>query len=83
MEQTEYPPMSGTNTICVTTVLIETGIVEAVEPVTELVLETPGGLDPRHARTSTDGKVTQVTFRNVPAFAVHLDAVVEVPSSER
>src|SRR5580698_5177718 len=44
MEQVEYPPMSGSNTICVTTVLIETGMVEAREPVTELTLETPAGL---------------------------------------
>ncbi len=78
MEQTEYPPMSGTNTICVTTVLIETGIVAAVEPVTELVLETPAGLVHVTADVE-DGKVTQVTFRNVPAFAVHLDAEVDVP----
>jgi len=78
MEQTEYPPMSGTNTICVTTVLIETGIVPADEPVTELNLETPAGLV-RVTATVEDGKVTGVTFRNVPAFAVHLDATVEVP----
>lgn len=78
MEQTEYPPMSGTNTICVTTVLIETGIVKATEPVTELVLETPAGLV--HVTADVrDGKVTRVTFRNVPAFAVHVDAIVEVP----
>jgi proline racemase len=78
MEQTEYPPMSGTNTICVTTVLIETGIVKATEPVTELVLETPAGLV--HVTADVrDGKVRQVMFRNVPAFAVHVDAVVEVP----
>jgi len=44
MEQTEYPPMSGSNTICVTTALLETGIVPMVEPVTELVLESPAGL---------------------------------------
>src|SRR5499427_2727178 len=44
MEQVEYPPMSGTNTICVVTVLIETGMVKAVEPVTRLKLETPAGL---------------------------------------
>ena len=78
MEQTEYPPMSGTNTVCVTTVLLETGIVEAVEPVTELVLETPAGLVRVTAQVD-NGKVTGVTFRNVPAFAVHLDATVEVP----
>jgi len=82
MEQTEYPPMSGTNTICVTTVLIETGIVEGIEPVTELALETPAGLI-RVTADVTDGKVTRVTFRNVPAFAVHLDATVEVPELGR
>jgi proline racemase len=78
MEQTEYPPMSGTNTVCVTTVLLETGIVEAVEPVTELVLETPAGLVRVTAQVD-NGKVTGVTFRNVPAFAVYLDATVKVP----
>ena len=79
MEQTEYPAMSGTNTICVTTVLIETGMVPVSEPVTELKLETPAGLIGVRADVS-DGKVTKVTFENVPAFATHLDAVVEVPT---
>src|SRR5919106_1036060 len=41
MEQTEYPPMSGTNTICVVTVLIETGMLPMLEPITILTLETP------------------------------------------
>src|SRR5574338_1493681 len=44
MEQVEYPPMSGSNTICVVTVLIETGMVRSEEPVTELTLEAPAGL---------------------------------------
>ena len=44
MEQVEYPGMSGTNTIAVTTVLIETGMVPSTEPVTELLLESPAGL---------------------------------------
>jgi len=79
MEQTEYPPMSGTNTICVTTVLLETGMLPMKEPVTELVLESPAGLVPVRAEVA-NGKVTQVTFQNVPAFAVHLDAKVEVPN---
>lgn len=78
MEQVEYPPMSGTNTICVVTVLIETGMVPAREPVTELVLEAPAGLISVRADVS-DGKVKRVTFENVPAFAVHLDARIEVP----
>ena len=79
MEQTEYPPMSGSNTICVTTVLLETGIVAMVEPVTELTLEAPAGLI-RVRAECRDGKVTKVTFRNVPAFAMHLDATIDVPT---
>lgn len=79
MEQTEYPPMSGSNTICVVTVLLEMGIVPPREPVTQLVLEAPAGLIPVTAHVS-NGKVTSVTFENVPAFAVHLDATVEVPT---
>jgi len=77
MEQVEYPPMSGTNTICVVTVLIETGMVPATEPVTRLKLETPAGLIGVEAEVR-DGKVKRVTFRNVPAFATHRDAKVEV-----
>lgn len=78
MEQVEYPGMSGTNTICVTTVLLETGMLPMVEPVTELRLESPAGLIGVRAACS-DGKVTAVTFRNVPSFAIHLGAAVEVP----
>jgi proline racemase len=78
MEQVEYPGMSGTNTMCVATALLETGMVAMHEPVTELVLEAPAGLI--HVRaTCSGGKVTGVTFRNVPAFATHLDTPVEVP----
>ncbi len=78
MEQTEYPGMSGTNTICVTTVLLETGMVPMREPVTDLTLESPAGLI--HVRAQcAGGKVRQVTFRNVPAFAVHLARPIEVP----
>ena len=82
MEQVEYPPMSGTNTICVTTALLETGMVPMREPVTELTLEAPAGLI-RVRADCRGGKVTRVTFRNVPAFAVHLDREIEVPSLGR
>jgi proline racemase len=78
MEQAEYPPMSGTNTICVATTLLETGMVPMTEPITEFFLEAPAGLIGVKAECH-DGKVTRVTFRNVPAFAVHLDVSVEVP----
>ena len=78
MEQVEYPGMSGTNTIAVVTVLIETGMVKSQEPVTELLLESPAGLIPVRAEVH-NGKVKNVTFENVPGFAVYIDAKVEVP----
>lgn len=78
MEQTDYPPMSGSNTICVTTVLLETGMLPMHEPATELLLEAPAGLI-RVSAAVSNGKVTSVTFRNVPAFVTHLDAALEVP----
>jgi len=79
MEQMEYPAMSGTNTICVVTALLETGLIEAVEPVTTVTLEAPAGLIEVVADVK-DGKVTGVTFLNVPAFALHLDRTIEVPT---
>ena len=78
MEQTEYPPMSGSNTMCVATVLLETGILPMIEPVTELTLESPAGLIGIRADCA-NGKVTRVTFRNVPAFAMALDVPIDVP----
>ena len=78
MEHVEYPGMSGSNTICVATALLETGMLPMIEPVTEITLEAPAGLI-RVRATCANGKVTGVTFRNVPAFATHLDATVEVP----
>jgi len=78
MEQTEYPAMSGGNTIAVATVLLETGMLPMQEPMTELLLESPAGLIPIRAECS-QGKVTQVIFQNVPAFAIHIDAELNVP----
>jgi proline racemase len=78
MEHTEYPGMSGTNTICVATVLLETGMLPMHEPSTEITLESPAGLIGVKADCK-NGKVTQVTFRNVPSFAVYLDETIEVP----
>lgn len=78
MEQTEYVVMSGGNTISVATVLLETGMIPMQEPITEFILEAPAGLIGITAECH-QGKVTQVTFKNVPAFAVHLDTVIEVP----
>ena len=80
MESLEYPAMSGSNTICVATVLLETGMVAMVEPVTEMTLEAPAGLI-RLRCECRDGKVTSVRFQNQPAFVYHLGAQVEVPGA--
>lgn len=77
-EQIEYPLMSGSNAFCVTTALLETGILPMQEPVSEFFLEAPAGLIAIKAECA-NGKVTKVTLKNVPAFAAHLDAVIEVP----
>ena len=42
--------MSGSNAICVTTVLLETGMLPMVEPVTRVALDTPGGAGDRAGR---------------------------------
>ena len=78
LESTEYPVMSGSNTICVATVLLETGMVPMSEPVTKLVLESPAGLISLECQCR-DGKVTSVRFVNQPAFVYHLDARIDVP----
>jgi proline racemase len=77
MEQVEYPPMSGTNTICVVTVLLETGMIPVRGRTMRLKLDTPAGLVEVEAETE-NGKVARVTFENVPAFATHLDTPIEV-----
>lgn len=78
MEPEHTPPMSGSNSICVATVVLETGIVDMVEPTTVVRLEAPGGLVEATA-TCSDGKVTSVTVRNVPAFVSQRDAELDVP----
>jgi len=77
MELTEYPPMSGSNTICVATVLLETGMVAMREPETVLHLEAPAGVVTVHA-TCRDGRCESVELTNVPCFADQLDVPLEV-----
>ena len=77
MEPIHTPPMSGSNSMCVATVLLETGILAMSEPLTELTLEAPGGLV-RVRAECRDGKVERVTVQNVPSFVDRLDAHIEV-----
>ncbi|MGV6393402.1 trans-3-hydroxy-L-proline dehydratase [Pseudomonas caspiana] len=77
MEPADTPPMSGSNSLCVATVLLDSGILPMTEPVTRLVLEAPGGLIEAVAECR-DGKVQRVEIANVPSFADRLDAWIEV-----
>ena len=77
MEPTEYPLMSGSNTICVATVLLETGMVPMEEPETVVRLEAPAGVVEVRA-SCRDGRVESVELTNVPAYATQLDATLEV-----
>jgi len=77
MEPTEYPAMSGSNTICTTTVLLETGMLELREPETVVRLEAPGGVVEARA-ACRDGRCESVEFTNVACFADRLDAQLEV-----
>jgi proline racemase len=77
MEPEDTPPMSGSNSICVATVLIDTGLVPMVEPVTKFTLEAPAGLIEVVA-DCRDGKAERITVTNVPSFCARLDAPLEV-----
>jgi proline racemase len=77
MEPEDTPPMSGSNSICVSTVLLDSGIVPMTEPRTRLLLEAPGGLIEVVA-DCRDGKAERITVTNVPSFADRLDAAIEV-----
>lgn len=69
--------MSGSNTICVVTALLETGTVAMVEPVTDVVLETAAGLIRAKAHCR-DGRCERVTFDGVASFVEALDVSLDV-----
>jgi trans-L-3-hydroxyproline dehydratase len=77
MEPEDTPPMSGSNCMCVATVLLDTGIIPMQEPETHMVLEAPAGLINVRARCE-GGKARSITLTNVPAFAVHIGATLAV-----
>ena len=77
MEPADTPPMSGSNTICVATVLLETGILPMEEPETRLMLEAPGGLVEVTA-ICRDGAVEEITLTNMPSFAQRQGVALEV-----
>lgn len=70
--------MSGSNSICVSTVLLDAGLVEMQEPVTEMLLEAPGGLVKVRAECK-GGKAERIFVQNLPSFADKIGVPLEVP----
>ena len=79
MEPEDTPPMSGSNCICVATVLLDSGIIPMTEPETRLTLEAPAGLIEVRADCE-NGKARSITLTNVPAFASHIGVTLDVDS---
>jgi proline racemase len=77
MEPEHTPPMSGSNSICVSTVILNKGIVPMQEPITEFILEAPGGLVPIKAYCE-NGKANSIEIHNVASFADKIDVSLEV-----
>lgn len=77
MEPEDTPPMSGSNSICVATVLLDGGLIPIQEPETQLVLEAPGGLI-RVRAECRNGKAERIHVQNLPSFAGPLDQPLEV-----
>lgn len=70
-------PMCGHGTMGTATVLVETGMVPAVEPITTIRLDTPAGLVVAGVAVR-DGGAESVTLTMVPSFCLGLDRTVEV-----
>lgn len=68
--------MSGSNAMCATTALLETGMIPMVEPVSVVTFDTAAGLVKATA-TCQGGKVVKVTLDMPPSFVTRQDAVIE------
>jgi proline racemase len=79
MEPEDTPPMSGSNSICVSTVLLDSGIIPMKEPITEMVLEAPGGIV-RVRAECRDGKAQNITVQNLPSFVGETNLTLDVPT---
>jgi proline racemase len=78
LEPGGYATMCGHGSIAICTVLVEMGLVEAVEPETHITLDTPAGLV--EACVSVQNGIAQsVTIRNVPSFLYRPEVKIDVP----
>lgn len=70
--------MSGSNSMCVVTALLETGMKEMIEPETIVTLDTAAGLV-RAVAKCEDGKVSRVTLDMPPAYVAEQNASIATP----
>ena len=77
LEPGGYVTMCGHGTIAICTVLVETGVIEAREPQTHIVLDTPAGIVKARVAVK-NGRAESVTIQNVPSFLYKADVQVEV-----
>ena len=77
MEPEDTPPMSGSNSICVATVLLDHGLITMEEPVTNFFLEAPGGLVKVKALCK-NGKAERILVQSLPSFVYKLDTSLEL-----
>ena len=82
MEPEYTPLMSGSNSICVSTVLLDAGLIPMREPETRLTLEAPGGLIKVRA-SCRNGKAERIFVENMPSFAQQLAVPLDVPGLGR
>lgn len=78
LEQGTYAPMSGANLICAVTALVDAKAVPVTEPMTSLRVDTAAGIVYVRAEVR-EGRAVNVELDNVPAFAVALDHVLDLP----
>jgi len=79
MEPEDNPPMSGSNSICVATVLLEKNLIKMTEPLSEFFLEAPGGLIKIKAHCENK-KVRSVEIQNLPSFVDQLEVKLNTPN---
>ena len=68
--------MSGSNAMCATTALLETGMIPMIEPESRITFDTAAGLVVATAVCQA-GKVVKVTLDMPPSFVARRDAMIE------
>lgn len=73
-----FSTMCGHGIMGITTVVLETGMMPMISPVTSIKIDSPAGLITAYAHIE-NGHVRSVSFHNVPSFVAALDEIIDVP----